>query len=272
MSEVPGEQELSALVAEIRRRPKEFALFCDLDGTLAPIVARPEEVEVPEVTRNAIDEAARRLGLCAIVTGRPAREARELIGVDSVVVAGNHGLELLEADSGEITTHELLAGHENEASEFLDSLDREELDRVGIRIEDKGAIIALHWRGAEDSRDLREAIERTASRAREVGLDPRGGRMVLELRPRVAIDKGVAVAGLIDSRPDIDSAVFIGDDSTDLDAFDALDLLAARGRLSLASKIAVVSEETAGLDLSDRADISLSGPAEVADLIARMGD
>ena len=271
MSEAPTDQVLGELLAETRIRPSEFALLCDLDGTLAPIVTRPEEVEVPERTRQAVAAAARNLGLCAIVTGRPAKVAAELIDTESIVIAGNHGLELLEPESDSIISHSLLADHERDAAGFLASLEQEEISSLGIRIEDKGPIVALHWRGIEESDELLDEIERISSLAREAGLDPRGGRMVLELRPRVEIDKGVAVTELIASRPEIDSAIFIGDDATDLDAFEALETLSAEGRLVKACKISVTSEETTGLALAKRADICLSGPAEVADLIAQIG-
>ena len=271
MSGEPRQRQVEELLSQVNLRPGSFALFCDLDGTLASIVERPDQVEVPAQTRAAIDSAARTLGLCAIVTGRPASEARELIGVESITIAGNHGLEILEGGREEVRPHPLLAGREDEASGFLDSLDHEQLERLGIRVEDKGAIIALHWRGAEESEELAEEIERIASHAREAGLDPRGGRKVLELRPRIALDKGVAVTELLDSRPEIDSAIFIGDDATDLDAFGALDRLASEGRISSSHKIAVVSEEPSDLGLSKSADICLTGPGEVTEMIARIG-
>jgi trehalose 6-phosphate phosphatase len=95
--------------------------------------------------------------------------------------------------------------------------------------------------------------------------------MVLELRPDVAVDKGVAVTALLTARPVIESAIFIGDDLTDLDAFEALDGLVASQKLGSATKVAVLSGETSDLGLAERADIELSGPGEVADLIVRIG-
>lgn len=271
MSEEPRQKQVDELLSQVILRPKGFALFCDLDGTLAPIVESPDQVKVSAQTRGAIDSASRILGICAIVTGRPARQARDLIGVESITIAGNHGLETLESGGEEIRSHPLLADREDEASGFVESLDLDKLGTLGIRIEDKGPIVALHWRGAHESEELTQEIEQIASRAREARLDPRGGRKVLELRPRIALDKGVAVTELLESRPEVDSAIFIGDDATDLDAFDALDRLAAEGRISSLFKIAVVSDETSDLDLSRSADICLSGPDEVTKLIAGLG-
>lgn len=271
MSEDSTDRRLEELSREVLERPDEFALLCDFDGTLAPIVERPEQVEVPPIAVEALAVAAERLGLCAVVTGRPALEARRLTGLDTVLYAGNHGLELLVPGQELATADPLLAGHEDDAHDFLATLDVEKMEVLGIRSEDKGPIVALHWRGSEPTEELNEWIERVGNDARAAGLRPRSGRMVLELRPDVAVDKGVAVTGLLTARPGIESAIFIGDDLTDLDAFDALDGLLSSQRLDTATKVAVLSGETSNLGLAERADIKLSGPGEVADLIVRIG-
>ncbi len=271
MSEDSTDQRLDRLSREVLERPEEFALLCDLDGTLAPIVERPDQVEIPSITVGALGAAAERIGLCAVVTGRPAIEARRLIGLETILYAGNHGLELLEPGQETVIADPLLGGREDDAGEFVAGLDAAEMELLGIRIEDKGPIVALHWRGSEETKDLSEWVERVRADASAAGLRPRSGRMVLELRPDVAVDKGVAVTGLLTARPGIKSAIFIGDDLTDLDAFDALEGLVSSRRLDTATKVAVLSNETSGLGLAERADIKLSGPIEVAGLIARIG-
>jgi len=271
VSEDSTDRRLEQLVREVLERPDEFALLCDLDGTLAPIVERPEQAEIPQATLVALDGAARKIGLCAVVTGRPAAEARKMTGLDMVLYAGNHGLELLEPGEEVATADPLLAGHEDDAHDFLTTLDVGRMEALGIRSEDKGPIVALHWRGSEQTEELNEWIERVEDDARKAGLQPRSGRMVLELRPDVAVDKGVAVTGILTARPEIESAIFVGDDLTDLDAFEALDGLVASQRLDSATKVAVLSSETSDLGLGEHADIRLSGPLEVANLIARIG-
>ena len=267
MSEASTDPKREELLSDLRVRPREFALFCDLDGTLAPIVERPEQAEVPPTTRDALAAAAGNLGLCAVVTGRPAVEARRLVGLDTISYAGNHGMELLRPGSDQVQLHPLLEGHETDAVAFLDSLEPADLESCGIRVENKGAIVALHWRGSEPTDGLEDLIERIVDGAKEKGLEPRGGRMVLELRPGIAIDKGVAITELLQGTTGISSAIFVGDDLTDLDAFAALDELVSSGGLSSAGKVAVLSGETSELGLAERADICLGGPAEVADLI-----
>ena len=249
--------------------PHRTALFCDLDGTLAPIVDRPEDVQVPETTLEAVTRAADRLALCAIVTGRPALEARRLIGLDSISYAGNHGIELIARGEEGVQIDPLLAGHEDDARAFIVSLDKRELEEAGLRLEDKGPIVAIHWRGSEAAG--REAmVERIVADAEAAGLIAHRGRMVLEIRPAVAIDKGMAVKRLLEGSPETTSAIFIGDDRTDLDAFSALDELVSSGDLSSALKVAVTSAETSDLDLGRRADLCLTDTAEVARFIERI--
>src|SRR3954454_12085369 len=88
-----------ALVAALAERPGESAVMLDVDGTLAPIVARPELAAVPEETRAEMRRLVGRYALVACISGRTGDDARRLVGVDGVVYVGVHGLELAaEAD------------------------------------------------------------------------------------------------------------------------------------------------------------------------------
>ena len=138
------------------------------------------------------------------------------------------------------------------------ALDRSELERVGIRTEDKGAIVALHWRGADDEGAAESLAHEIASEAEWQGLVPHRGRKVLEIRPNVAINKGIAVAALLASAP-IDSALYGGDDRTDVDAFTALRILREDDKLSATACIAVTSDESPP-EVSQEADVAVDGP------------
>src|SRR5919197_2307046 len=83
------------LLAPFLDRPDRSALVFDVDGTLAPIVLRPEDAEVPAATRALLETLARRYGLVACISGRRATEARRIVGLDSLTYVGNHGLESL---------------------------------------------------------------------------------------------------------------------------------------------------------------------------------
>ena len=94
----------------------------------------------------------------------------------------------------------------------------EKLRRLRVRLEDKEAIAALHWRGTPDEDDALAAVEEVAEQAEEAGFVAHWGRKVLEIRPPVRIDKGAGIVGLL-RETDLAAAVYVGDDITDLDAF-----------------------------------------------------
>jgi trehalose 6-phosphate phosphatase len=260
---------LARLIAPLGRAPGETAMLFDVDGTLAPIVDDPRRAAVPEPTREALRALARTFALVACVSGRQAAEARRLVGVEELTYAGNHGLEMLRPGEREPALDPALGDRGRAARDFAAAIPPETLADAGIRIEDKGPIQALHWRGADDSRAAERRAAGLAERAEEAGLEPRWGRKVLELRPAVGVDKGTAVRRLLD-RQDLRLALFAGDDRTDLDAFRALRELVAAGRLAGAVCLGVASEE-APTELSQEADAVLGGTDELPEMLVALG-
>ena len=255
-------EALAPLLAE----PTAAAVLCDLDGTLAPIVARPELVEVPERTRLALERIADRFGLCAVVTGRRPDEARRIVGIDGIAYAGNHGFEHLATGADEVVAAPELAGRETVAMDFhAEAKGRRSLESLGDRVEDKGPIVGLHWRGVDDEQAAEGAVAELASEARERGLFTHPGRKVLELRPPVAIDKGIAVAGLV-RRAGVRTALFAGDDRTDLDGFAALAELRDRGGLDAIVRVGVSSPEGPP-EVVETAEVVVAGTEELVDLL-----
>jgi trehalose 6-phosphate phosphatase len=267
-----GTTTIAALVAPLLREPSSSAIFSDLDGTLAPIVAEPASASVPAETIEVLAALAERYPLVACVTGRRALEARRMVGLDTLVYAGNHGLELLEPRASEPRPAPALGDGAGEASAFIAGLDGAELAADGLRLEDKGPIQAVHWRGAEDASRARGAAERIAGDSEAAGLTPRWGRQVLELRPAVPVDKGSAVRDLV-AEHGVELALFGGDDLTDLDAFDALADMVSAGALRACVRVGVDSSE-APPDIGERSDAVVDGPAgflEVLRLLAGEG-
>ena len=248
---------LESLIAPLREDPDHSAVLTDVDGTIAPIVADPAEAGVPEETRRVLRELAKRYALVGCLSGRRALDARRVVGLDELAYSGNHGFELLLPGDDEVRPDPSLDGHEEDASRFVNALDRSDLERAGLRIEDKGAIVALHFRGAPNEAEAESLVQEIASEAEWEGLVPHRGRKVLEIRPNVAINKGIAVAALIPARP-ISHAFYGGDDRTDLDAFAALRTLNADGELDTAACIAVASEESPP-EVSEAADLTVPG-------------
>ncbi|MCU0835338.1 MAG: trehalose-phosphatase [Gammaproteobacteria bacterium] len=205
-----------------RLADKRPALFLDYDGTLTPIVERPEDAKLSEDMRRTLRDAPRAMPV-AVISGRDLEDVRALVGVPEMVYAGSHGFDILGPD---------LRLELPEGVDALDDLERaagaleERLaDIPGARLERKRFAIAVHYRqvAEEDAPRVGSAVE--AVRERFEGLRRTGGKKVFELRPDIDWDKGRAVRWLLAELgldgPDV-LPVYIGDDLTDEDAFEAL--------------------------------------------------
>ena len=233
---------LAAVLRPVTADPPRAAILCDIDGTLAPIVTRAEEAHVPDKASRLLGRAARRYGLVACISGRSAADARRLVGVGGIAYAGSHGAELLEPGAARARISPAFESWAGRVASFVTDRDDPELRRLRVRIERKGPIVAFHWRGVPDEDAARTRLEGIAAEAEAEGLDFHWGRKVLEVRPPVPVDKGQAVRELIE-RSGARTALFGGDDATDLDAFAALDALVADGALDAAVKVGVSSSE-----------------------------
>jgi trehalose 6-phosphate phosphatase len=232
------------LVLRLAAEPARAALLLDVDGTLAPIVARPEDAAVPPATRAELERLLGRYALVACVSGRPAEDAARVVGVPGVRYVGEHGLELDPA-----------AGKWAAAiASFADS--------VAWPAERKPLTVSFHYRTAPDREEAERVLGDVAEQARAQGLVPRWGRMVLEIRPPLETDKGTAVRALLSAQR-LRRALYAGDDTTDLDAFRALD------GLELGVRVAVVTPEAPVL-LRGAADVVVGGPAELLELLRRL--
>ena len=233
------------LLVRLRSEPERAAVILDVDGTLAPIVERPEEAAVPDETRSELARLAESYGLVACVSGRPAADARRLVGLEEVEYIGVHGLE-----------------DDPEARRFSSQLDAF-AERIAWpwTVENKGGVtLSFHYREAAEAAGARYA-EDVASAAEAAGLVSHRGRKVVEVRPPVAVDKGTAVRRLLDRRP-ITRALYAGDDTTDLDAFRGLE----EAELDVALKVSVASREM-NPALLTRADLVVDGPGELLTLL-----
>jgi trehalose 6-phosphate phosphatase len=256
---------LDSWLAKARERPQSCALFLDVDGTLAPVVERADDARVPTEVSRVLGRLSARLALVACVSGRPAADAKRLVGVGGVVYAGAHGAELLDPTSGEVERAPELAAWQVPIREFVEALDTGELRRAGVRLEDKSFIQALHWRGTDYDEEAERIVAAAESAARERGFEIHHGRKVLEIRPPLHFNKGLAVSRLVKDSG-VTAAAYVGDDNTDIDAFDALEHLRAAGELDEALCVGVDSEE-APPRLIERADAIVDGPAGVARLL-----
>src|SRR5246127_68889 len=261
---------LSEALAPLRADPRHAAIMLDIDGTLAPIVTNAADAHVPESTRQLLIAVARAYGLVACVSGRRASEARAMVSIGSISYAASRGVEVRRAAWTEAVLAPDAADWVRRIHEFGREADTADTRRRRVRLEDKGPIVAFHWRGAPDEEAARAAIDATAERAQAAGLRTHWGRKVLEVRPPIRIDKGVGIKRLLkEVGPEIKSALYIGDDTTDLDAFRALTELVQEGRLTRAVRVGVESEEGPS-QITAEADVIVDGPEGVRRLLTML--
>ncbi|MGA9286520.1 MAG: trehalose-phosphatase [Solirubrobacteraceae bacterium] len=256
----------------LRSDPAHAAVLLDIDGTLAPIVRHATDAHVPEATRTLLIEISKRYGLVGCVSGRQAATARQIVAIGSIAYVGNHGGELLRPGATRPELDPDLTAWSERVREFAARAYTAEVQRARVRSEDKQAIAAFHWRGAPDEQAAATFVREIAKRAESEGFTVHWGRMVLEVRPPVALDKGLGVTALLQSASEreggasVKSALYVGDDNTDLDAFRGLRALVDAGTLQVAVCVAVGSEETPP-DLAAQADLVIDGQGGVRALL-----
>jgi trehalose 6-phosphate phosphatase len=241
------------LAAPALLREAPFGLVTDLDGTISPMFRTPAEAEVSPACRRYLEAIARKVALVAVVSGRATEDVRRIVGLEGIVYVGLHGFSLAMPPvwgEEEAATYNVLT------RSVLEDL-RRTLTSPGIVVEDKGPLIAIHYRQAPDPPAARRAI------LDAVGAVPAAGRfalhegkMFVELRPPVpSVNKGAAVRHLATERG-LRSVIYLGDDVTDIDAFHALREPAAfRG-----ASVVVAGEETPP-EVVAAADYRLEGVA-----------
>ncbi len=239
--------------------PARAALFFDVDGTLAPIVERAQDAQVPKEASLLLARLSRRYACVACISGRAAADVRRLVGVGGIAYSGLHGAELLEPNASRAQTMPEFARHTPEVKAFVGERDTSELRALRVRIEDKGPIMTFHWRGAPDEEAAHARVTRIAEEAEAAGLWTHWGRKVLEIRPPVPIGKGRAVSDLLARQP-VRAALYAGDDVTDLDAFAAL------GEVESAVRVGVRSDE-GPREIVDQADVVVDGVEGVLEVL-----
>jgi len=236
-------------VQEIVRRDARPAVFLDYDGTLTPIVSRPDRALLMDSTRAILRTLAAKMPV-AILSGRELNDVRKRVDIDRIVYAGSHGFDIAGP-----------RGLRKEiATEFLSKLDviEKELGKqlaeiAGAHVERKRFSIAAHYRNVNesDTPKVERAVSEVAARHRE--LRKMDGKKVYELLPDIDWDKGKAVLWLLETlgleRAKV-RTIYIGDDRTDEDAFRAL------GQRGVGILVSEQSRSTA-------ANYSLKNPAEV---------
>jgi trehalose 6-phosphate phosphatase len=236
----------AALAAVLRLQP---LLAFDFDGTLAPIVARPDDAQVSKAAARSLRVLAARLPV-AVVTGRAVADVRERLGFEPRYVVGSHGAE---DDADPVGTAQRIAGLDGLRAQLRARAG--ELAAAGVMAEDKGASIALHFRLSRDRERARAVIEQLLSAA-DPSLQIFGGKMVFNAMAAGAPDKAQAVRALVE-RCGARAALFAGDDVNDEPVFASAPLHWLTLRIGRD-------------DPSSRAQFGLDGPQEMPLLLQRV--
>lgn len=198
-------------------------LFFDYDGTLTPIVSRPEDAKITSAAKSLIKEIQKdpRFSV-SIISGRSLKDIKKMVGIKDLIYAGNHGLEI------EYAGRVLKPGEKSGSGKFLRkirlSLEKEIRHIKGAMVEDKGLTLSVHFRLVEPSckgtvKNIFAKIVRPYVLSGK--LKASSGKMVLEARPGIDWHKGKAVLYLLKKRKRA-LPIYVGDDNTDMDAFCAI--------------------------------------------------
>ena len=245
--------------AGLARRPRGF--LTDIDGTLSPVAPTPDQARLHRGIRPLLRQCLAEFDLVAAISGRPALDARRLVGVSQMTYVGNHGMELLEPRARSPLITPDVRAYQSAIADALHEV-RQRLDSQvdDLLFENKGATASIHYRLAADPERARAAIRAALDPfARRRHLRVTEGRMVVEIRPPIDRDKGTSVVALVREHG-LTCAVYLGDDRTDEDAFRALRALRASGEC-VGIAVAVGHAE-APASLLDSADIALASISE----------
>ena len=246
-------------LAALQANPARAVVAVDYDGTLAPVVDRPQDAVPAPGAVEILTTLASRVGVLALITGRPAAVVVELGGLAAVpglVVLGQYGAQ--RWSNGVLSGVPELPGVAAARRDLPQLVAAE-----GAWLEDKGLSLVVHTRTASDPAGaLARLSGPVAAVGRAHGLEVHPGRLVWELRPP-GFDKGAALASLCQPAPS--AVLFAGDDLGDLAALDELDRQRSRGVPGLS----VCSGSAEGpAVLRDRADLVVDGPVGVVAFLA----
>ena len=235
-----------------------WGLIVDFDGTIAEIASRPDEAMVSRRAADSLRRLADTIELVCVMSGRAVRDLQAKVLVDNIMYVGNHGAEYLEA--GQVSVAPGVAEYRDKIKRVFDGL-RTAVALPGLVWDDKQHSVSVHYRLASDPDHARRMLQVALDSATGTDeLEMFWGKMVLEIRAPVGLDKGYAVRKLVRER-EVDSVVVIGDDTTDVDALNALGELRAAGDVH-GIGVAVIYEDSPE-ELVRSADYGLEGVSEV---------
>jgi trehalose 6-phosphate phosphatase len=233
------------------------ALITDIDGTISPIVPRPDSATVSESVRASLRRLAAKLALTAVITAREASVARRMVGVRGITYVGNYALD---GAFGRKIGSKALARARQDIRPLLAPF-------PCVTLEDKGVSFSLHYRNCEDGTMRERLLALAASIAAAADARILEGKQVIELVPGGLPDKGVAIARLLQSKA-IRGVVYLGDDVSDVAVF--REVARRRDESGLPGlSVAVIDAET-DETVREAADMTVAGVEEAEELLASL--
>jgi len=266
---VSGAKALDAFVGAAAEAPSAAALLCDIDGTISPIAPTPGEAVVPEPFRELLAALVPRIGLVAFATGRALEDGRRMIPLDGAAYIGTHGLETRAGD-GSVTLEPQAERYVATIREVAEAAARD-LDReaLGVVLEDKRTVLAVHYRLAADAAATRhEILTRVIEPARQRGLAIATGHFMYEVRPPLPFTKGSAVRRLL-LAGEYSTVMSCGDDLTDVTMFAAVRDWGERDARRRALAVAAVTDETPR-PVEEAADVVVRATPGVYEALSRL--
>ncbi|HEX3840361.1 MAG TPA: trehalose-phosphatase [Acidimicrobiales bacterium] len=242
--------------------PSATAILTDFDGTLAAIITDPAEVEPLPGVASTLARLSAGFGLVAVVSGRPVSFLTEhLAGAGRLQLVGLYGLER-SGERGEVIAAPGAEPWRRVVEAAVTRL--KSAAPPNVTVEPKALTVTVHWR--RDPALAAVAIGLAEAEATATGLETHPGRMSIELRPPLAIDKGSVVASLVEGYR---AAAYLGDDLGDLPAFAALDAASSRGLVTV--KVAAVDGESPA-EVAAAADVVVDGPTGALAVLRWLAD
>ncbi len=247
----------------LKRAP--FGLITDIDGTISPTAPTPQQAEVTPLCRHYLSILCKQLALVVGISGRPAEEVKEMVGIDGMVYIGNHGMERWTGNHSEYTKD--VKGYSKIIKTVLEELSPL-LSIEGLTIQDKVVTATIHYRQCPDRESARKAILEAVKNSPQAGkLRVVPEKMAIDLLPPVDINKGTAITELL-KEYNLQGGIYLGDDITDIDGFRAIHT-ADRDQDFQGLAIAVSNEEVPQEVLVE-ADFILNGVSDVERLLEWM--
>jgi trehalose 6-phosphate phosphatase len=253
--------DLADILASFKKQAATTGVFSDLDGTLSRIALSPTDAKIDDDIKQLLECLRAVYKLVGIVTGRDSIDAANMVGLANLVYVGNHGLEIYDGRScriaPEASKYPEIA--QRATKELCASRALNEID--GLLVEGKHFGVAIHYRLATDKEKTRARIESIIKPlAFRYGFRIAYGRNVVELKPPIRRNKGVAVRELSEKHH-LKNVLYFGDDTTDIDAFVELRRMRESGGVKTLS-VAVSSGEV-DQRVIEEADYSITGIEEM---------